>query len=199
MPMLVMDRNIIREFHQYYERYTETWDGVDIVPPLPNNEHQVIQSRLLAPLCAVVDDPRLGETTAGVNITDRHVNWTSNFRGPDVVVYLLTNPATNHGTHWEGGPDFLVEIISEGEDPHAKFDFYAGVNTREVLIVERDPWAVELFQLSGGRLVSVGRSDVANGLVLPSGVVPLTFRLVAGTPRPRIEVTHAATGRQWMC
>jgi hypothetical protein len=71
MPMLVLDRNGIREFHGYYERYIETWDGVDIVPPLPNNEHQVIQSRLLVPLCAVVDDTGLGETTAGVNVSDR--------------------------------------------------------------------------------------------------------------------------------
>ena len=199
MQLLVLDPILQRELRDSYEWYTETWDGVEVMPPLPNNVHQELQFKLLMPLAEVVDTPGLGTVTAGVNVTDRHVNWTSNFRGPDVVVYLLTNPATNHGTHWEGGPDFLVEIISEGEDPHAKFDFYAGVNTREVLIVERDPWAVELFQLSGGRLVSVGRSDVANGLVLPSGVVPLTFRLVAGTPRPRIEVTHAATGRQWMC
>jgi len=68
-----------------------------------------------------------------------------------------------------------------------------------VLIVERDPWAAELFQLSGGKLVSAGRSDLANGRVLASGVVSLAFRLVAGTPRPRVEVTNTATGQQWRC
>lgn len=72
-----------------------------------------------------------------------------------------------------GGPDLAVEIISEGEDPHAKFAFYAAVNTREVLVVERDPWAAELFTLLDGQLVSAGRSDVGNGgpcsRVPPSG------------------------------
>lgn len=56
-----------------------------------------------------------------------------------------------------------VEIISEGEDPHATFALYAAVNTREVLVVERDPWAAELFTLLDGQLVSTGRSDVGNG------------------------------------
>ncbi len=198
MPLLVLDPVMQREFHDHYERFTETWDGVDVMPPMPNNEHQELQTRLLFPFCAVVDDPRLGVTTAGVNISDLRAGWTKNYRGPDVAVYLDTNPAIDHGTHWEGGPDFLVEIISDGEDPHAKFDFYAAVNTREVLIVERDPWAVELFQLSGGTLVSAGRSNLANGVAVPSGVLSLAFRLVAATPRPRIEVT-ATTGIQWPC
>ena len=198
MPLLVLDPVMQREFHDHYERFTETWDGVDVMPPMPNDEHQEVQFNFAAPLIEAVIEPKFGVVRMGVNITDRKTKWTKNYRGPDVVVYLDTNPAINHGTHWEGGPDFLVEIISDGEDPHAKFDFYAKVNTREVLIVERDPWAVELFQLSGGKLVSAGRSDLANGVAVPSGVLPLTFRLVAGTPRPRIEVT-ATTGIQWLC
>jgi Uma2 family endonuclease len=199
VPMLVLDPAIQREFHDRYERFTETWDGVDVVPPLPNDEHQEVQFNFAFPLADAVVEPKLGVVRMGVNVTDRKTGWSKNFRGPDLVVYLVTNPAVNHGTHWEGGPDFLVEIISDGEDPHAKFDFYAKVNTREVLIVERDPWAVELFQLAGGKLVSAGRSDLANGLVLASGVLSLTFRLIAGTPRPQVEVTNTATGRQWPC
>ncbi|OWK43503.1 hypothetical protein FRUB_03102 [Fimbriiglobus ruber] len=107
------------------------------------------------------------------------------------------NPAVNHGTHWEGGPDFLVEILSPGERPHDKFDFYAAVHSREILLVHRDPWALELFQLRDGRFTPAGRSDATAPAVLASGVLPLTFRLMAGEPRAKIEVTHPPTGRRW--
>ena len=86
--------------------------------------------------------------------------------------------------------------MSPGEDPHAKLDFYAAVGTREVLIVDRYPWALELFQLRNGRLESAGRSDVANPTSLASGVLPLSFRLVPDPKRPRIELTHG-DGRTW--
>lgn len=199
MPMLVLDPHLIKEFWQLHEPRIETWDGLDVLLPLLDDTHQDIRTHFALPIAEAVSGESEATACLGMNVSDRATGWLTNYRCPDVNVYLHTNPAINHGSHWEGGPDFLVEIISEGEAPHAKLDFYAAVNTREVLIVERDPWAVDLFQLSGGRLVSTGRSDLANGLMLPSGVMPLAFRLVAGTPRPRIEVTHTATGRQWLC
>ncbi|MFO0849460.1 MAG: Uma2 family endonuclease [Gemmataceae bacterium] len=179
------------------DHWDEVWNGRLVVPPLPNNEHQQIQFLLGAPFLEAVIGPGLGQVFAGVNISDRATGWDQNYRGPDLVVYLATNPAVNHGTHWQGGPDFLVEIISPGEKPRAKFGFYESVSTREVLIVHRDPWYLELFGLVGGKLVSAGRSDLANPQLLTSGVVPLTFRLSPGTDRPRIEVTHPPTGRTW--
>ena len=91
----------------------------------------------------------------------------------------------------------MVEIISDGERPDAKFGFYAAVNTREVLIVNRDPWYVELFQLHGGRLTSAGRSDAANPAAVASSVLPLTFRLGEGPRRLVVEVTHTTTGQNW--
>jgi Uma2 family endonuclease len=132
-----------------------------------------------------------------VNVTDRHPDGMENHRCPDVVLYLSANPATNYGTHWLGGPDFLVEIISEGDLAWDKLPFYAKVNTREVLIVDRDPWALELYRLAAGVLQPAGRSDLANPSVLASGVLPLTFQLQAGTPRPAIHIAHTATGQMW--
>ena len=120
-----------------------------------------------------------------------------NFRGPDVVLYLPGNPAINYGTHWLGGPDFLVEIISPGDLAWDKLEFYAKVNTREVMIVDREPWALELYQLRGGKLELAGRSDLASPAVLASSVVPLTFQLRAATPRPTIHLTQTETGQTW--
>lgn len=180
------------------DRWDEVWEGVYVVPTLPNDEHQEIQLALGSLLFEVVQTGGLGKVRAGVNVTDRHPDWEDNFRGPDLVAYLNSSKAVNYGTHWLGGPDFLVEIISPREDPTAKFDFYASVKSREVLLVLRDPWAVELHQLRGKKLVRAGRSEVATGTVLTSGVVALSFRLVAGAVRPRIEVTHTATNKTWL-
>src|SRR5437899_2801748 len=111
-----------------------------------------------------------------------------NHRCPDVVVYLEGNPAVDCGTHWCGGPDFLTEIMSPGDPTREKLPFYASINTREVLIVDRDPWQLELCQLQSGNLVEVGRSSLAQPDVLTSSVLPVTLRMVAGTNRPQIEI-----------
>lgn len=201
--VLIKDRETAEKFQadrkeRGIDKWDEVWEGVYIVPSMPNNEHQELQALFLMPLIETVYAPGLGFVAAGVNVTDRHPDWEENYRGPDVVVYLKSTKAINHGTHWLGGPDFLVEIISPSEDPMAKFDFYAKVKSQEVLIVDRDPWAVELYRLKGKKLVLVGRSDETKPAVVASAVLPLTFKLVAGKPRPRIEVTHSKTKKTWL-
>jgi hypothetical protein len=148
----------------------------------------------------VVIRPGLGTVTQAVNVSDRADGWDKNYRAPDFLVYLTGNPAVNHGTHWQGGPDFLVEVLSRGERPRAKFRFYAAINTREVLLVHRRKagWALELFQLQGGKLEPAGRSTLDAPAVLASGVLPLTFQLVPGPDRPRIRVAHPTDGRDWL-
>jgi hypothetical protein len=179
------------------ERVTEMWDGREVVPPAPNDEHAELITALTIPLWAGVVAPGLGRLRGPINVSDRAAGWRQNYRNPDLAAYLNANPAVNHGSHWQGGPDFLVEILSPGEDPYDKFAFYAGVGTQEVLLVFRDPWAIELHGLRGGRLELIGRSEAANGVILASTVLPLSFRLRVGTPRPAIAVTHTSDGRTW--
>ncbi len=179
------------------KRREEVWEGVLVVPPMANNDHQFIVMDLAFVFRIIVNAAGGDRVVAGCNVSDRDAGWTQNYREPDVAVYLSTNPAKDSGTHWVGGPDLLVEVVSPGEDPRQKHDFYAKVNTREVLIVDRDPWAVELYQLQAGKLVMVGKSDVADPAVLTSGVLPLTFQLQPGTPRPQIIVKHTTGGQTW--
>lgn len=179
------------------DRWTEVWNGVTIVPALPNNEHQRFVSVLNSAFSAVIDWDAGDQSLPGANVSDRAKRWKRNYRCPDVVVYLAANPAVNHLTFWQGGPDVAVEVTSPGEDPRRKLKFYAKVGTRELLVVDRDPWAVELYRLAGGKLVSAGRSDAANPAVLSSGVLPLTFQLRDQSPRPAAVVAHTATGQTW--
>lgn len=202
MAVLIKDRELAREVREQrkrlgHDKYDEVWDGVVVVPALPNNEHQRIVQRLSTPFSAVIDWDGGDQVLPGANVSDREKDWKENYRCPDLVVYLAGNPATDEGTHWHGGPDLAVEIVSPEDDPREKLDFYAKVGTKEVLIVDRHPWALELYQLRRRRFRTAGRSDTSNPAVLTSGVLPLTFQLRDGTPRPTIIVTHAATGQVW--
>jgi len=66
------------------------------------------------------------------------------------------------------------------------------------LILDRDPWALELYRLGAGRLELVGTSAPDRPDALTSAVLPLTFRLVPGPERPRIEVSGTGGAPAWL-
>ncbi len=179
------------------DRSDEVWDGVYVVSPFPNNEHGEIVSGLIFVFHTIINQPKLGRVYPGVNVSDRDTGWTHNYRGPDVVVFLNDTTAINRNTHWVGGPDFAVEILSEDDPAREKLDFYAKVGVREVLIVDRDPWALELYRLDRGALGMIGKVTLESDEGLRSEVLPLSFRLVSGAERPEIEATHSDGDRRW--
>ena len=202
MPVMIYDPELEQEIRLSRDgsdanRRDEVWEGVLVVPAVPNNEHQTVVMDLCYAFASGVNRSVGDRVLPGANVSDRDAGWKQNYRCPDAVVYLATNPAKDSNTHWVGGPDLAVEVVSPGEDPRLKLDFYAAVNTRELLIVERDPWALEMYQLQGGKLVLAGTSDLTSPAVLASGALPLTFQLRPGTPRPTVLVTHTATGQTW--
>ncbi len=197
MPTLVLDPMFAASLrNEQTERLFECWEGLDVMSPMANDEHQDIQLGILGPLYQMITSLHLGQVRAGVNVAGYQKPWGQNYRCPDVVVYLNSNPAQNCGTHWVGGPDLAVEIISDGEDPHAKFEFYAQVNTQEVLLVERDPWQISLYHLSNGKLVLQGIATADNGLSVTCGSVGLTIALQAATPRPQLLLR--STTQTWV-
>ena len=173
------------------DRYDEVWEGVYMMAPLADNEHQRLQLALGSVFQLAIVWEGLGLAQAGANVSDREEGWEHNYRIPDIIVVLPGSKARDYGSHWCGGPDFAVEIASPGDRSRQKLDFYAQVGVRELLLIGRDPWALELFRLTGGRLEPV-QGPVA------STVVPLSFRLIPGQPRPRIEVTHHDGVQRWL-
>ena len=180
------------------DRYDEVWEGVYVMSPLADIEHQDLATALSSVLFYAVDRAGLGRVFNGVNVSDREKGWKRNYRVPDVAVYLRGNPARHCGTYWCGGPDFAVEVISPEERPREKFPFYASTGTREVLLMDRDPWTLELHRLRDGALVLIGASTPERPDVLASEVLPLTFRLIPGEDRPRIEVQHTDGIQRWV-
>ncbi|MDB5306330.1 MAG: hypothetical protein JWO38_532 [Gemmataceae bacterium] len=203
MTVLILDpvfEQIIKDDREKHglDRWDEVWDGVLVVPPAPDNEQRRLVLEFAIAFVEATDRGRGDQVLPGANVSDREEGWTENYRIPDVLVRLAGGRAKDCGTHWVGGPDVAVEIPSPGEDPRQKLDFYSKVGTREVLIVEREPWAIELYQLVGGMLQPAGRSDLSNPAILASGVLPLTFQLRDESPRPTILVSHTATGQTWV-
>jgi Uma2 family endonuclease len=202
MTMVVLDRLAAGKIlHQRREsgndRWDEVWDGVYMLMPNPNIEHQGIAGRLLMVLGPVIEWPGLGRVFPGVNVSDRLDDWMKNFRCPDIAVYLDGNPAQAKGSYWYGGPDFAVEIVSPDDRSRDKLGFYAAVGVRELLLIDREPWALELHRREGAGWVLAGTLRPDRPEWLSSHIVPLRFRLLAGNPRPLIEVTRADGSESW--
>jgi Uma2 family endonuclease len=178
-------------------QHDEMWDGVYVVKPFRNDVHQELVGELTYVLGNVIRRPELGRVFPGVNLSDRDEGWEKNYREPDVAVFLRDGKAINQDTHWQGAADFLVEIMSPGERTREKLPFYSQIGVVELLIVDREPWTLELYHYQDGQLTLVGQSTLTVPDVLVSHTVGLTFQLIPGDPRPQIQVTHPASGQQW--
>lgn len=200
MPTLVCDeiieeRLLAERAASGADRYDEVWEGIYMMAPMPNDEHQQIVNRLAAVFQEVIDWPELGHVRPGINVSDRKEDWRQNYRVPDVAVFLESGMAENCDAFWFGGPDFAVEVISPGDQTREKIDFYSKVHVRELLLIDRQPWELQLLRLQGGRLVTVAAGKV-EGVAIASEVLPFQFSLHTAPKRPSIQVVHPS-GKSW--
>jgi Uma2 family endonuclease len=204
MPTLVMDPHIEEELLEKRrawggDKFDEVWDGIYVMSPLPNNEHQQLMAKLTAAFEMTFAGQPGVSVFAGVNVSDRRQDWKQNYRCPDVAVVLPGSRAIDCETFFFGGPDFVVEIASDYDRSRDKLDFYARVGVREFLLVDRDPWQLELYRLMNGQLELVGKSDPSGQQILASEVMPVTFRLLSRpAARPQIEVVKPETNDRWL-
>jgi len=179
------------------DHHDEVWEGIYMMAPFPTSEHQDIAAELVAILREVIDRPGLGKAFGGVNLAGEQEDWRDDYRVPDVVVFLHGGPGRDCDSHWRGGADLVVEISSPGDRTYAKLPFYGQVGVREVLVVDRDPWSLHLYQNHDGQMDLTAEAAPGASDTLSSSTVPFQFRLLPGEPRPSIEVVHAETGRRW--
>lgn len=180
------------------DRYDEVWDGVYVMPPIANNEHQSLITEVAAILRAAIDWKQQGCTLAGANVSDQLDDWTQNYRVPDVLVFLNGSTAENRSTHWLGGPDFAIEVTSKGDRTLDKLDFYAKVNTRELLVIDRKPWQLSLYRLSPtGRLELVKRVNQTEMGSIVSEVVPIELSLDFDAGCLRVRCAEANIDRSF--
>ncbi len=178
------------------DRFDEVWDGVYVMAPWPNDEHQFLVKELTTILTIAIDWQKLGQTRPGVNISDRRANWKDNYRVPDVAVFLNDSKAENCGSFWFGGPEFGIEIVSEGDRIRDKLPFYASVGTLELLVVDRDPWKLTLYRNDGNRMAEAATSTFDSPAPIPSQVLPLTWQLVSDSAARSLRVAHQQQAQQ---
>jgi Uma2 family endonuclease len=204
MPTLVMDPHLEEQLLENRrawggDKFDEVWDGVYVMAPLANIEHQQLMSNLSAAFVAAFANQTEVRVFAGVNVSDRREGWEHNYRCPNVAVVLPGSRAIDCDTFYFGGPDFVIEIASDYDRSREKFDFYARVGIREMLLIDRKPWQLELYRLTGSELKLVGKNDTASQQPLSSQVLPLTFRLLPRpSARPQIEVAKPETNEHWL-
>jgi len=179
------------------DRFDEVWEGVYMMTPMPNDEHQRIVMLLGSILQEVIGWPGLGEVRPSVNVSDREKDWQDNYRVPDLAVFLRGGVAKNCGQFWCGGPDLAVEIISPDDRTREKLTFYGNIGVRELLLVNRDPWALELYRSAGGNLRMAEQASLDQGAIAASQIVPVDFRLESGVARPTIIVSLRDRSRMW--
>src|SRR6478672_7918751 len=132
MPTLVMDPHLEEQLLENRrawggDKFDEVWDGVYVMAPLANIEHQQLMSNLSAAFVAALANQTEVRVFAGVNVSDRREGWEHNYRCPDVAVVLPGSRAIDCDTFYFGGPDFVIEIASDYDRSREKFDFYARV------------------------------------------------------------------------
>ena len=85
MTMLIRDQALEYELLEKRkamgaDRYDEVWDGVYVMSPMANNDHQAFVAELTKTIGVAVDWKGLGRTLAGVNVSDRRDGWKDNYR-----------------------------------------------------------------------------------------------------------------------
>ena len=128
-------------------RWDEIWDGLLHMVPQPSARHQRFAMELalvFAPLAKAAGLVPLYET--GLFKTD------TDYRVPDQT-YARPELLTDRGV--EGAAELVVEILSPGDETYDKLDWYAGVGVAEILVIDPESLAVELFAGRAGRAVLV--------------------------------------------
>jgi Uma2 family endonuclease len=151
----VTDEELAERRRRGLDRFDEVWEGVLHMAPAPAYEHQRIVmaiARFLGELC---ERRGRGVLALGINVFDE-ASTVPDYRIPD-----FTFVATGHehvlardGIRG-GGPDAVIEIRSPDDETYEKLPFFARLDTREVIVIDRDTKQVEIDRLAGAQYTAV--------------------------------------------
>lgn len=129
----------------------EMWEGVLHMSPELDYEHQDFEGALEHWLRSNWSRPRHSKVVHRINLAlpGAGSNWIHNYRIPDLVLLTRERYEINHQTHFEGGPEVVVEIRSPNDESEEKLPFYAQLGILEVWIIDRDTKKIDLYVLTG--------------------------------------------------
>lgn len=132
------------------DRWDEVWEGVLHMAPAPTDEHQRILDELIEFLRPLLRKSGRGILRSGINVFDE-ASPREDYRIPDLTFVKAGRSAVMKADGIRGGPpDAVVEIRSPSDETYEKFPFFARLGVAEVIVIDRDTKAVEVFRLAGG-------------------------------------------------
>ncbi|CAN5168480.1 hypothetical protein BH24ACT1_BH24ACT1_10170 [soil metagenome] len=150
--MLEVDERMLEERRRLgHDRWDEMWEGVLHMVPAPSGPHQGLGTNLL-----VVLVPRARKRGLVATYETSVHRADDDYRVPDLV-FTLPAARTHRGV--DGGAELVVEILSPGDESYVKLDWYAALGVREMLIVDPDTMAVELYRGTPDGPVRVAPDD----------------------------------------
>src|SRR5262245_4277030 len=160
------------------DRFDEVWEGVLHMVPPPAERHQYFGFELGVALRDLARPLGL-RVSANVGF----YRAADDYRVPDLGVYRVDQQSTRGAE----AAELLVEIVSPGDESRAKLPWYAARDVREVLLVDRDTLAVELYACETGVPVRV---EPAYSKVLDCTVTTLdSEHLEVATPHGTVVVS----------
>ena len=160
--------------------YDELWDGVLHMPPPPSSRHQRLGTRLLVtlePLARAVGIEAYYET--GLY---RPAAGERDYRVPDLA-FARRDQVVARGLE---GAELVIEILSPNDETYDKLPFYAELGVREVVVVDPETLAIEMFVVRGGK-THAALPD--GGGVLRLSVLSVEVRTLPG---PKLELIWAS-------
>jgi Uma2 family endonuclease len=142
------------------DRWDEVWEGVLHMAPAPTDEHQRILDELIEFLRPLLRKSGRGILRSGINVFD-DASPSENYRIPDLTFVKAGRSAVMKADGIRGGPpDAVVEIHSPADETYEKLPFFAKLGVPEVIVIDRDSKAVEVFRLSRGAYAKVAADAV---------------------------------------
>ena len=129
--------------------------------PEPDREHQDFEGGLETWLRLHWGRPKHAKVYHRINLAlpGAGSSWIDNFRIPDLVLLTKNRFSIDHRTHFEGGPEVVVEIRSPHDESEDKLPFYAQIGVLEVWIIDRDTKAIDLYLLTGDAYAKQAAGD----------------------------------------
>lgn len=140
--------HFLEERHRLgHDHQDEMWEGVLHMVPQPASRHQRLAYEIGAALHPLAKAKGLiGLQEPSVFRPGRPDSW----RVPELA-FARPQDVSERGV--EGRAELVVEIRSPRDETYDKLGFYAEMACQEVLVVDRDTCAVELFRLEGNEYV----------------------------------------------
>jgi Uma2 family endonuclease len=153
------------------DRFDEWWDGEYVIVTGPTPEHGWLSADVIGMWSGEVKARGLrmaAELNIGVDKVDCRV--------PDIGVCWSDTPRTSPA--FMTTAELVVEILSSGERPGAKLDFYAHWNVKEYVEIDPRCGSVRLLQREGEEWRPADQSDVLGFRVEPGAILLGDERLV---------------------